>query len=54
MPTAMARSRRWIFNQFRLAYGQSGLSFFDFDGDHQVTALDFNEFRLRYGVTLAP
>jgi hypothetical protein len=40
------------FNVFRLAYGQTGPSPFDFQDDNAVTATDFNEFRLRYGMTI--
>lgn len=40
------------FNAFRLAYGQSGPSIFDFQSNDQVSASDFNEFRTRYGVTV--
>lgn len=40
------------FNAFRLAYGQTGVSAFDYYQINVVTALDFNEFRLRYGRTI--
>lgn len=40
------------FNAFRLVYGSTGPSIFDFDGDNQVSSADFNEFRTRYGVTI--
>jgi hypothetical protein len=37
------------FNAFRLVYGTSGSSIFDFDDNGAVAATDFNAFRLRYG-----
>jgi hypothetical protein len=37
------------FNAFRLVYGTTGPSMFDFDNDNQVSAFDFAQFRLRYG-----
>jgi hypothetical protein len=40
------------FNAFRLVYGTTGVSIFDFDGDGGVTASDFNQFRLRYGASV--
>jgi hypothetical protein len=42
------------FNAFRLVYGTTGPSIFDFNGDNSVSAADFNQFRLRYGVTFVP
>jgi parallel beta-helix repeat protein len=39
------------FNFFRLDYGTTGNSIFDFDGNGSVTAADFNAFRLRYGAS---
>jgi len=42
------------FNAFRLAYGLTGPSAFDFNNDGAVTAADFNQFRMRYGLTLVP
>lgn len=42
------------FNAFRLVYGTTGPSIFDFNGDNSVSATDFNQFRTRYGVTLMP
>lgn len=39
------------FNAFRLVYGQTGASLFDYNGDGSVTASDFNAFRLRYGLS---
>jgi hypothetical protein len=39
------------FNLFRLDYGTTGNSIFDFDGNGSVTAADFNAFRLRYGAS---
>lgn len=35
---------------FRLAFGRTGNSIFDFDNDGDVDASDFLEFRSRYGV----
>lgn len=40
------------FNAFRIAYGTTGPSIFDFAGDNNVSAADFNNFRTRYGVTI--
>jgi hypothetical protein len=40
------------FNAFRLQYGSTGPSIFDYNGDNQVAAIDFNEFRLRYGTSI--
>jgi Ca2+-binding RTX toxin-like protein len=40
------------FSAFRLDFGSTGLSIFDFDDNGSVTAADFNNFRVRYGVTI--
>jgi murein DD-endopeptidase MepM/ murein hydrolase activator NlpD len=40
------------FNAFRLVYGTSGPSIFDFNDDNTVSASDFNAFRLRYGAAV--
>jgi len=39
------------FNAFRLEYGSTGASIFDYDDTGSVTAADFNAFRLRYGLS---
>jgi hypothetical protein len=40
------------FAAFRLVYGTTGPSMFDFDNNGSVSAADFNAFRLRYGVAI--
>lgn len=42
------------FAVFRLHYGTTNPSTFDFDGDGSVSAADFGQFRARYGITLVP